>query len=142
MIIKMDMKNSFHHVKLSYLYQVLLSFGFSVEFVSLIKACTDKPWIAPLFNGRPTYFIQDTRGLHQGCPLSPFLYILMAKFLSMKLSTKMVAGTIPGIRQLEVWILSIMPFSPMTLFFSKGLILSLLGLLMEFSKISVKVQEF
>ena len=38
MIIKLDMKNAFDRVKLSFLYQVLLTFGFSLEFVSLIKA--------------------------------------------------------------------------------------------------------
>ena len=58
MIIKLDMKNDFDRVKLSFLYQVLLTFGFSLEFVSLIKACTEKPWIAPLINGRPAIFFR------------------------------------------------------------------------------------
>ena len=53
MIIKLDMKNTFDRVKLPFLYDVLLSFGFCSEFVNLIKACTNKPWIAPLVNGRP-----------------------------------------------------------------------------------------
>ena len=43
MIIKLDMKNAFDHANLSFLYQVLLTFGFSVEFVSLTKACTYRP---------------------------------------------------------------------------------------------------
>ena len=42
MIIKLDMKNAFDRVKLSFLYDVLLSFGFFHDFVNLIKACTDK----------------------------------------------------------------------------------------------------
>ena len=98
MIIKLDMKNAFDRVKLSFLYQVLLSFGFSVEFVSLIKSCTDRPWIAPLVNGGPTYFFQASRGLRQGCPLSPFLYILMVESLSRKLLAELVACAIPHIK--------------------------------------------
>ena len=43
MIIKLDMKNAFDHVKLSFLYQALLSFVFSPEIVSLIKSCTYRP---------------------------------------------------------------------------------------------------
>ena len=53
-LIKLDMKNAFDIVKLPFLYRVLLSFGFNPEFVNLIKACTERPWIVPLVNGRPT----------------------------------------------------------------------------------------
>ena len=75
MLIKLDMKNAFDRVKLPFLYDVFLSFGFCFEFVNMIKACTDMPWIAPLINGRPSEFFKATRGLWQGCLLSPFLYI-------------------------------------------------------------------
>ena len=78
MLIKLDMANDFDRVKLSFLYSILHSFGFSHAFINLIKDCIDKPWIAPLVNGRPTDFFQATRGLRQGCPLLSFLYILMA----------------------------------------------------------------
>ena len=43
MLIKLDMKNAFDQVKLSFPYQVLSGFGFSVDFVALTKACTDRP---------------------------------------------------------------------------------------------------
>ena len=62
MIIKQDMKNASDQVNLPFLYDVLVSFGFCLEFVNLIKACTNKPWIAPLVNGRPIDFFKATRG--------------------------------------------------------------------------------
>ena len=105
MIIKLDMKNAFDRVKLFFLYQVLISFGFSADFIRLIKACTNRPWIAPLVNGRPIDFFQASRGLRQGFPLSPFLYILMVESLSLKLLVELVASSLPGLRQQEVWIL-------------------------------------
>ena len=37
MLIKLDMENAFDRVKLSFLYKVLHSFGFSSAFVNLIK---------------------------------------------------------------------------------------------------------
>ena len=63
MLIKLDMEDAFDRVRLSFLYKVLLSFGFSSTFVNLIKDCINKPWIAPLINGRPTNFFQATKGL-------------------------------------------------------------------------------
>ena len=61
MIIKLDMENAFDRVKNSFFYKVLLSFGFSSNFVNLIKACIEKPWIAPLVNGKPTSYFQASR---------------------------------------------------------------------------------
>ena len=87
MLIKLDMANAFDRVNLSFLYLVLHSFGFRPAFINLIKSCIDKPWIAPLVNGRPANFFQATKGLRQGCPLSSFLYILMADSLSRKLTS-------------------------------------------------------
>ena len=84
MLIKLDMKNSFDRVKLPFHYEVLISFGFSSEFVNLIKACIDRPWIVLLGNGIPTKNFQATRGLWQGCQMSHFLYILMAENFQLK----------------------------------------------------------
>ena len=63
MLIKLDMQNAFDRIKLPFLYDVLLTFGFRVEFVNLIKACNDMPWIDLLVNGRPSDFFQGTHGL-------------------------------------------------------------------------------
>jgi hypothetical protein len=97
MMIKLDMENTFDRVNRSFLCRVLLSFGFSPQFVHIIKACIDKPWVAPLVNGRPTRFFQSQRGIRQGCPLSPFLYIIMVDTLSRKLLAERIAGNIPGL---------------------------------------------
>jgi hypothetical protein len=98
MLIKLDMASAFDRVNRAFLYRVLSTFGFSSQFVQLIKACTDKPWIAPLVNGRPTSFFQTQRGIRQGCPLSPFLYIIMADTLSRKFIAERTAGNIPGLK--------------------------------------------
>eukprot|EP00253_Pinus_taeda_P024857 PITA_24857 len=98
MLIKLDMANAFDRVNCSFLYKVLHSFGFSHHFVNLIVACTHNPWISPLVNGHPTSLFQAQRGLRQGCPLSPFLYILMAGSLSRKLTAEKVSGSLPGLK--------------------------------------------
>ena len=111
MIIKLDMKNAFDQVKLSFLYDVLPSFGFCSAFVNLIKACTDKPWIAPLLNGRPTDFFKATKGLRKDYLMSPLLFILMVETLSRKHSAGKEAGISLELKLLGVSIQSTMLFS-------------------------------
>ena len=98
MLIKLDMANAFDRVDRSFLCKVLLSFGFSSQFVNLIKACIKKPWITPLVNGRATNFFQSQRGIRQGCPFSPFMYIIMAESLSRKLTAEKISGNILGLK--------------------------------------------
>eukprot|EP00253_Pinus_taeda_P006872 PITA_06872 len=92
------MANVFDRVNCSFLIKVLLSFGFSHHFVHLINACIDNLWIALLVNDRPSNFFQARRGIRQGCPLSPFLYILMADSLSRKLIAERIFGSLPGLK--------------------------------------------
>jgi len=98
MLVKLDMANTFDRVDCSFLCKVLMAFGFSHQFVNLIKACIGNPWITQLVNGRPTNFFQTQRGISQGCPLSPSLYILMVESLSRKLAEEKLRGTILGLK--------------------------------------------
>ena len=59
-------------------------FGFSKIFVRWVKDCINSPWIALLVNGRPTKFFQATKGIQQGFPMSPFLYLLVVESMSGK----------------------------------------------------------
>jgi hypothetical protein len=97
MVVKLDMENAFDRVKHSFLFSILKAYGFSENFSNWIKACISTPWVSPLLNGRPTNFFKASRGLRQGCPLSPFLYILLADSLSRKLEEERRKGKLPGL---------------------------------------------
>eukprot|EP00253_Pinus_taeda_P017174 PITA_17174 len=87
-ILKLDLANAFDRVRHSFLFAVLQKMGFSPFFLDIIRACISSPWIAPLINGRPGPSFQSSRGLRQGCPLSPYLFLLMAESFSCKLDRK------------------------------------------------------
>ena len=85
MIIKLDLANAFDRVNYSFLCEAMKKFGFDQAFVNWIKVCIGSPWIAPMVNGRVTKFFQASRGLRQGCPLSPLLCAIQASVLSYQL---------------------------------------------------------
>ena len=86
MAIKLDLANAFNRVNHFYLFELILKMGFSKKNCRWIKACVSIPaWIMPLVNGRPTGFFQASRGLRQGFPLSPLLYLIVAEPLSKNL---------------------------------------------------------
>ena len=86
MVVKLDLANAFDRVNHEFLFAVMEKFGFSTELIGWIKGCICSPWIAPLVNGRPTNFFQASRGLRQGCPLSPLLYAIQASVFSFQLN--------------------------------------------------------
>ena len=56
MVVKIDLANAFDRVSHPFLFQVMWKFGFASDFISWVKACINKPWIAPLVNGRAAPF--------------------------------------------------------------------------------------
>ena len=97
MAIKLDLANTFDRLRHDFIFMVLEKFGFPPIFVKQIQACISPPWISPLINGRPSDFFKAKRGIKQGCPLSPFLYILVANSLSRRLNKLLEERAIPGI---------------------------------------------
>ena len=75
----------------------MCKFGFGANFIKWIRACISEPWIAPLVNGRATDFFKASRGLRQGCPLSPLLFVIQASVLSFLLDKKMQDQDINGL---------------------------------------------
>eukprot|EP00253_Pinus_taeda_P024884 PITA_24884 len=87
-ILKLDLANAFDRVRHSFLFVVLQRMGFSPLLINIIRSCISGPWIAPPINDRPRPSFQSSRGLRQGCPLSPYLFILMAESFSCALDQK------------------------------------------------------
>jgi hypothetical protein len=73
-------------------------FGFSSSFIQSVVACIGNPWIAPQVNGRPTGCFQAIKGLCQGYPLSPLIFIIVVEYLSRKLEHGREIGNLPGLQ--------------------------------------------
>ena len=75
----------------------MLHLGFSDSFVSIIMPCIKSVSYTMLFNGEPVGHIKPTRGLHQGDPLSSYMFLLCAIGLQWLLHKAKFDGAIRGV---------------------------------------------
>ena len=79
--LKLDFEKTFNSVSWGFLFKLLLVRGFGHRWLGVIKACLLSGTSSILINGKPSNYIQCRRGISQGDPLSPYLFILVANSL-------------------------------------------------------------
>ena len=84
-LMKIDISKAFDSVQWDFVLKSLSVLGFPEKYVHWIKLCITSPSFSVQVNGDLAGYFQSSRGLRQGCSLSPYLFVLCMNVLSMKI---------------------------------------------------------
>ena len=96
LLCKLDVEKAFDHVNWGFLMQLLEKGGFSAKWRQWIFFCISTVRFSILINGFPCGFFESSRGLRQGDPLSPLLFVLVMEALGRMLDKAVYDGHMSG----------------------------------------------
>lgn len=97
MLLKLDLSTAFDKLSWEYINQMLLAFGFCPTWTRWIMHLITTPRFSILLNGNPSTPFSSTRGIRQGDPLSPFIFLLMAEGLGRLIHHAASINTLRGL---------------------------------------------
>ena len=77
---------------------MLQKMGFHSKWVKWMRGCMESATVSMLVNGSPTEEFKPTRGLRQGDPLAPFLFIMVAEGLAGLVRQANKANMLSGVK--------------------------------------------
>ena len=97
-LLSLDQEKAFDRLDWTFLQRILLKFGFGDSFCRWIGLFYTDVESAVVINGWTSSFFRPSRGVRQGCPLSPLLYILCIEALACAITAAPVIEgvTLPG----------------------------------------------
>ncbi|XP_058763491.1 uncharacterized protein LOC131636928 [Vicia villosa] len=135
-MIQVDIQKAYDTVDWDALQHIMIELGFPHLFVNWIMACVRNVSYRFSLNGSPTGILQAKRGLRQGDPISPLLFVLVMEYLHRVLQT-LVHNPIfkfhPNCDKLRI---NILCFADDLLLFVKGDLMSIKLLMSKFREFS------
>jgi hypothetical protein len=94
-MLKIDLAKAF--IMLKIIAQALQYQGFQSHFVDCVHSCITSPTFSVVINGKSFGRFNASRGLRQGCPLLPCLFVLAINELSVRLQQALDDKNLSGV---------------------------------------------
>ena len=91
------MSKAYDRVKWIWLEKIVNRLGFDEKWRNLVMQCVTTVTYSVRINGKPKGHIIPTRGIRQGNPLSPYLFLLCAEGLSSLIKKVVDDGVMEGL---------------------------------------------
>jgi hypothetical protein len=130
-----DFEKAFDTIEWNYIRKSLLQFNFPTIMIEWIETLYNNISTCIINNGHTSTFFHPTRGVRQGCPLSPILFVIAVELMAIKIRQN---SRIKGI-QIGNTEIKLSQFADDTTFFLEpdmDSIMTLFNTLQEFAKIT------
>ena len=98
LVCKLDIEKAYDSISWSFLMKVLSKMGFGSRWMDWMWWCFSTAKFSVLINGVPEGFFSSSKGLRQGDPISPYLFILGMEVLSALIRRAVQGNFISGCR--------------------------------------------
>ena len=88
MVLKIDLEKAYDKLEWSFIQDMLIRVNMPTNMIDTIMSCVTIVSTSIVFNGEALEPIYPSRGLRQGDPLSPYLFILCMDFLEQLIKEK------------------------------------------------------
>ena len=126
--IKIDLQKAFDSLSWKFIFDVLIALKFPRIFVEWIRKCITTPWYSISINGGLEGYFKGGKGIRQGDPLFPYIFVIVMNVLSSLLDAAAAQGVFkfhPKCKRINLTHLS---FADDLLIFTKGELESVVGI--------------
>lgn len=96
-MLKLDFAKAYDSVNWHFLFQALTRMGIPKTLVTIVKLLLEDASATVSINGMCTSEFPIQRGVRQGCPLAPFLFLIVAEALAYATQAAVAFGRLRGI---------------------------------------------
>ena len=95
--LKLDFSKAYDMVDWQCMYKIMEKLGFPQVFIKMVSLLFHDASACVKLNGEPSPYFPIQRGVRQGCPLAPYLFLIVAEVLNAMVSQEMREGRVQGI---------------------------------------------